>query len=77
MERVVRDVVERVVVVVVVEDEREGMALVRKACETETAACLPFELDMWLCKFYILQFLLTRPTTTLLEGALSRRQSKQ
>lgn len=37
------------VVVVVVggeEEEREGMAL---ACECAMAACLPFELDMWLC----------------------------
>jgi hypothetical protein len=23
-----------------------------KACESAMAACLPFELDMWLCVFY-------------------------
>lgn len=42
---VVGEVVEQVVVVVG-GGGREGMAL---ACESEMAACLPFELDVWLC----------------------------
>lgn len=50
---VVMNVVEDVVVVVFVverkERRREGNGPVKKACESERAGSLPFELDGWLC----------------------------
>lgn len=48
---VVRAVVGGVVVVAAVDEERRERrdGPVRKACESDMAACMVFELDMWLC----------------------------